>query len=100
MCTVLLRTLRLPKTMPLDKFKLKIVRQTIEWGFPRVINCDLDDAGLRREVMSYYKYMEERRGKLTPAQLKLQTALVWNIQEETISAWKAHYTRGTYKDEE
>jgi hypothetical protein len=101
MAISLLRLQRLAKTMPLDKFHRKSTQLCIEWGFPHVIDATCTLRDLRRDVLGYIRWVENQanKGKISLDTAKYVTSkagALWNIDKETIIAWKAHETRGTY----
>lgn len=105
MAVVLFRVGRLVKTMPHQKFMDKLLESTIRWGFTNVQDCNADMRDLRRQVLSYLRFLDKEYslGKYSEFTIRAATAktsLLWNVPEETIIAWKAHQTRGTYEEED
>lgn len=104
MAVVLFKVARLNKKLPMDRFYRKLLDATVQWGFTNLQDCNADMRDLRRQVLSYLRFLDKEHslGKYAESTILTATtksALLWNLPEETITAWKAHQTRGTYEDE-
>jgi len=103
MVVVIFKTRRFTRGTPVQKFKAYSNRFAAESGSTLVINCNMNDRELRRVVLHLEDSIQADRdagicsaAKVTTAE---QLALTFNLRPETIIAWKAHRTRGTYQEE-
>jgi len=99
MCVSIFKTRRFLRSMPERKFKAYSNRFGTEEGQTRVRDCNLDERELRRAALSMLDTMDLRPAHLGNCSSTETLAQVLNLPKETIIAWKAHRTRGTYGQE-
>jgi len=103
MCIVVFKVRRFTRTTPTRKFKWYSNRFHADSGATRIVDCNMDEPELRRAVLSMERIIAEDQaaGRLRDSELSLveRLALTFNLPKETIIAWKAHRTRGTYEQE-
>lgn len=104
MCVVIFKVRRFTRSMPLEKFKWTSNRFGQEEGSTQIINCNMGEAELRNLVLELADLTEQARdadkllpSTVTPVEL---VAGLFNLRKESIIAWRAHQTRGTYQKED
>lgn len=104
MCIGLFKATRMTKTMPMEKFRRKTNDAMIDNGFVQLHHCTKTEESLREKVLDLLQLLKKEweQGELDDAGYKLrqqQVPLLFNVPKETVTAWKAHQTRGTYDRE-
>jgi len=103
MCVVVFHSRRFPHSTTQRKFKELVRRHMHEIGSTLVLDCNMTEAKLRACVLHHVDKIDEDIAAEPTAHVGLPAvdvvALLYNLPRETIIAWKAHRTRGTYAQE-
>ena len=103
MVVVVFKTRRFLRSMPPDKFTAYFNRFIRDTGSTRVLGCNMTDQSLRGVVLNLAQLIDDGVAAGTTVHSGISSAEIvaqmFNLRKETIIAWKAHRTRGTYGQE-